>query len=128
LSSHPSGITDSNRSKLAFSSLISRTYHVLKALLSKRYGFTTPVTPPNPRKFPAGKFHGVCAPLRGESREQIIMLPDCIDDYITDNNSVRVIEAYINSLDLTALNCGRIAPQATGRPIYVPKDLFESLV
>ena len=38
--------------------------------------------------------------IRGESREQIILLPDCVDDYITENNSVRVIEAYVNSLDL----------------------------
>jgi hypothetical protein len=60
-----------------------------------------------------------------ESREQIIMLPDCIDDYITDNNSARVIETYFNSLDLTALNCSRVAPQTTGRPMYDPKDLLE---
>jgi hypothetical protein len=35
--------------------------------------------------------------IRGESREQIILLPDCIDDYVDDDNSVPVIEAYINS-------------------------------
>jgi hypothetical protein len=43
--------------------------------------------------------------ISGESREQIIMLPDCIDDYIAADNSVRVIEAYINSLDLAVLGC-----------------------
>jgi transposase len=63
--------------------------------------------------------------ISGESREQIIMLPDCIDDYITDNNSVRVIEAYINSLDLAALDCSRQRPNSTGRPMYDPKDLLK---
>jgi transposase len=60
-----------------------------------------------------------------ESRGQIIMLPDCIDDYITDNNSVWVIEAYINSLDLAALDCSRQRPNTTGRPMYDPKNLLK---
>jgi transposase len=63
--------------------------------------------------------------INGESREQILMLPDCIDDYITDNNSARVIEAYINSLDMAVLGCSRQQPNATGRPMYDPKDLLE---
>jgi hypothetical protein len=45
--------------------------------------------------------------ISGESREQILMLPDCIDEYITADNSARVIEAYINSLDMAALDCTR---------------------
>jgi transposase len=63
--------------------------------------------------------------ISGESREQIIMLPDCLDDYITDNNSVRVIEAYINSLDMVVLDCSRQQPNTTGRPMYDPKDLLK---
>jgi transposase len=63
--------------------------------------------------------------INGENREQIIMLPDCIDDYITADNSVRVIEAYINSLDLAALGCSRQQPNTTGRPMYDPKDLLK---
>jgi transposase len=63
--------------------------------------------------------------INGESREQILMLPDCIDDYITDNNSARVIEAYINSLDIAALGCSRQQPNAIGRPMYDPKDLLK---
>jgi hypothetical protein len=59
--------------------------------------------------------------ISGENREQILMLPDCIGDYITDNNSVRVIEAYINSLDMAALGCIRPEPNTTGRPMYDPK-------
>ena len=66
--------------------------------------------------------------IRGESREQIILLPDCVDDYITENNSVRVIEAYVNSLDLAGLGCSRQQPNATGRPMYDPKDLLKLYV
>ncbi|MDR1218331.1 MAG: transposase [Treponema sp.] len=64
--------------------------------------------------------------ISGESREQIIMLPDCIDDYIPDNNSARVIEAYISRSDLAALGCSRPEPNASGRPMYDPKDLLKS--
>jgi transposase len=55
------------------------------------------------------------------------MMPDCIDDYIRDSNSARVIEAYINSLDMAALGCTRQQPNTTGRPMYDPKDLFEGV-
>jgi transposase len=53
------------------------------------------------------------------------MLPDCIDDYITADNSIRVIEAYINSLDLAVLGCSRQQPNTTGRPMYDPKDVVK---
>jgi transposase len=59
--------------------------------------------------------------IREESREQIILLPDCIEDYVDGDNSIRVIEAYINSLDLVALGCSRQQPNITGRPMYDPK-------
>jgi transposase len=63
--------------------------------------------------------------ISGGSRGQIILLPDCIENYVDDDNSVRVIEAYINSLDLTALGCSRPEPNTTGRPMYDPKDLLK---
>ncbi|MDR2247778.1 MAG: hypothetical protein LBE17_14095, partial [Treponema sp.] len=40
--------------------------------------------------------------ITGESRDQIILLPDSIEEYVAENNSVRVIDAYINRLDLAA--------------------------
>ena len=58
-------------------------------------------------------------------KAEIIMLPGCLDDYITDNNSVRVIEAYINSLDLAALGFSRQQPNTTEGPMYDPKDLLK---
>ena len=41
--------------------------------------------------------------ISGESREQIILTPDRVDGYVGENNSVRVIDAYINSLHLIEL-------------------------
>jgi transposase len=66
--------------------------------------------------------------ITGESRDQIILLPDSIEDYVEDNNSVRVIDAYINSLDLAALGFSRPQPRETGRPMYDPKDLLKLYV
>jgi transposase len=66
--------------------------------------------------------------IGGEERNQMILMPDSIDDYVDDNNSVRVIDAYINSLDLTALGFLHSQPHDTGRPMYSPKDLLKLYV
>ena len=63
--------------------------------------------------------------INGEERNQIILMPESIDDYVDDNNSVRVIDAYINSLDLAELGFVRSQPNDTGRPMYAPKDLLK---
>jgi len=63
--------------------------------------------------------------ISGEDRNQIVLLPDSIDDYVDDNNSVRVIEAYINSLNLANLGFVKPQPNDTGRPMYDPKDLLK---
>jgi len=61
--------------------------------------------------------------INGESRNQITLLPDSIDDYIDGNSPVRVIDTYINSVDLTALGFSHSQPNDTGRPMYDAKDL-----
>ncbi len=66
--------------------------------------------------------------ISGESRNQMTLLPDSIDDFIDTNNSVRVIDAYINSLDLLTLGFSRPQPNDTGRPMYDPKDLLKLYV
>jgi hypothetical protein len=66
--------------------------------------------------------------IRGESRNQIISQPDSREDYIEDNNSARVIEAYINSLDLAALGFSRPRPHDAGRPMRDPKDLLKQWI
>ncbi|MDR2246307.1 MAG: transposase [Treponema sp.] len=63
--------------------------------------------------------------ITGESRDQIILLPDSIEEYVAENNSVRVIDAYINRLDLAAVGFSRPQPHQTGRPMYDPKNLLK---
>ena len=41
--------------------------------------------------------------IEGESRNQATLLPECLDDYIAEDNPVRAVEAFIDELDLLAL-------------------------
>ena len=66
--------------------------------------------------------------IMGADRNQLILLPDSLDDYVEAGNAVRVIEAYIDSLNLTALGFVKPAPNDTGRPMYNPKDLLKLYV
>ena len=66
--------------------------------------------------------------ISGEGRHQTIMLPDRVDDYVDGNNAVRVIEAYINSLNLFELGFAKTEPAETGRPMYDPKDILKLYV
>jgi transposase len=57
--------------------------------------------------------------IEGVGRDQVTLLPECLDDYVEEDNPVRVIEAFIEMLDLGALGFG-VEPEATGRPGYHP--------
>jgi len=63
--------------------------------------------------------------ISGRDRNQRNLLPDCIEDYVEENNSVRVIDAYVDSLDMEALGFSRGRPNETGRPMYSPYDLLK---
>jgi len=63
--------------------------------------------------------------ISGADRQQMLLLPKCVDDYVSEENAVRVIEAYVNSLDLQALGFTRSEPNDTGRPMYDPKDFLK---
>jgi transposase len=59
------------------------------------------------------------------SRKQISMLPDNVEDYVNDDNPVRVIDAFVESLDLKSLGFTKSTPADTGRPAYDPRDLLK---
>lgn len=61
----------------------------------------------------------------GTNRNQGTFLPDTIDDYVSANNPVRVIDAYVESLDMESLGFEKCEPNSTGRPMYNPKDLLK---
>ena len=63
--------------------------------------------------------------VEGEARSQQTLLPACLEDYIGDDNSVRVVDAFIDELDLAALGFQRVQPAATERPAYHPATLLK---
>lgn len=58
-------------------------------------------------------------------RNQISMLPECVEDYISEDNPVRVIDAFVDRLDMKAVGYTKAAPAQTGRPAYDPRDLLK---
>src|SRR5712691_11712740 len=63
--------------------------------------------------------------VQGESRTQSTLLPECLDDYIAENNPVRVIDVFVDELDLGRLSFEGVDPAATGRPSYHPLVLLK---
>src|SRR6202166_10164 len=66
--------------------------------------------------------------VEGEDRNQVTLLPECLDDYVVEDNPVRVIDVFIDELDLTGLGFEGVAPEATGRPAYHPASLLKIYV
>ena len=58
--------------------------------------------------------------IAGEDRRQSTLLPDCLDDYVTADNPVRLVEVFVDELDLINLGFARAVPEATGRPAVRP--------
>lgn len=63
--------------------------------------------------------------ITGEDRDQITLFPQSIDEYISEDNPVRVIEAFVNNIDLIELGFQRAQPSLQGRPPYNPRDLLK---
>lgn len=52
--------------------------------------------------------------IEGEDRQQVTLLPDCLDDYIGQDNPVRVVDAFVEELDLCALGFEGVDPAVPG--------------
>jgi transposase len=63
--------------------------------------------------------------IDGEDRMQRTLLPNSLEDYVSEENPVRVIEVFIEELDLAALGFSGVTPAATGRPGYHPSTLLK---
>src|SRR4051794_29744868 len=63
--------------------------------------------------------------IEGEERSQITLLPECLDDYIGEDNPVRVIDVFVDELRLHELGFEGAEPAATGRPSYHPAVLLK---
>jgi len=63
--------------------------------------------------------------IEGESRGQAVLFPEVIEDYITAENVVRFIDAFVEGLEMEGMGFNRTAPRETGRPPYDPRDLLK---
>lgn len=63
--------------------------------------------------------------ITGTDRAQTFLLPERVEEYVGDDNPVRFLDAYVDSLDLVALGFDHALPNKTGRPAYHPADLIK---
>ena len=63
--------------------------------------------------------------VEGEDRTQGVLLPEFLDDYVAQDNPVRVIDVFVDELDLHALGFAGVVPEATGRPAYHPATMLK---
>lgn len=63
--------------------------------------------------------------IQGECRGQSTLLPESLDDYVADTNPVRVVDVFVDELDLGKLGFDGVVPAETGRPAYHPAVLLK---
>jgi transposase len=63
--------------------------------------------------------------IEGEDRKQVTLLPECLDDFVAEDNPVRIIEAFVEELDLGSLGFDGAMPSTTGHPSYHPAVLLK---
>ena len=63
--------------------------------------------------------------VQGIERSQATLFPESLDDYVCEDNSVRVIDLFVDKLDLRSLGFSSISPKETGRPAYHPATLLK---
>jgi transposase len=66
--------------------------------------------------------------IEGQDRQQVTLLPESLEDFIEQDNAVRVIDAFVEALDLAALGFKGTVPAGTGRPAYHPAVLLKIYV
>src|SRR5450759_4533029 len=63
--------------------------------------------------------------IQGQERAQATLLPECLDDYVGEDSTVRVVDVFVDQLDLGALGFEGADPAATGRQSYHPAVLLK---
>ena len=66
--------------------------------------------------------------VEGADRDQPTLFPECLEDWVDENNPVRVIDVFVDNLDLADLGFAGVDPQSTGRPSYHPAVLLKLYV
>jgi len=63
--------------------------------------------------------------VEGWDREQSTLFPECLEDWICEDNPARAIDVFVDELALAELGFGGVDPEATGRPSYHPSVLLK---
>src|ERR1700693_4103662 len=63
--------------------------------------------------------------VEGTDRGQSTLFPECLEDWIGEDNPVRVVDVFVDELDLAELGFGGVAAEVTGRPSYHPSALLK---
>ncbi len=63
--------------------------------------------------------------VEGANRNQATLLPECLEDFIADDNPVRIVDTFVDELDLASMGFEGTTPAITGRPSYHPAVLLK---
>src|SRR5713226_7712033 len=63
--------------------------------------------------------------VQGADRQQTTLLPECLDDWVDESNSVRAVDVFVDALELRELGFDGVTPAATGRPGYHPSAMLK---
>jgi transposase len=63
--------------------------------------------------------------VEGVDRNQATLLPECLEDFIAEDNPVRIVDAFVDELDLESLGFEGAMPASTGRPSYHPAVMLK---
>src|SRR5476649_1010417 len=63
--------------------------------------------------------------VEGENRSQSTLFPESLEDYIAEDNPVRVVDVFVDELDLREMGFEGAEPDATGRPAYHPATMLK---
>jgi transposase len=66
--------------------------------------------------------------IQGQERSQTTLLPECLDDFVGEDNPVRAVDVFVDQLNLLAMGFSRADPAVTGRPAYHPGVLLKIYV
>ena len=65
--------------------------------------------------------------VEGADRGQNTLFPECLEDWIGEDNPVRVIDVFVDELDLAELGFSGVDPEVTGRPFVSSVGAAEAL-
>jgi len=63
--------------------------------------------------------------VQGADRQQVTLLPECLDDWVDESNPVRAVDVFVDALELRDLGFDGVDPAATGRPAYHPSPMLK---